>query len=117
MSHVTDYKSNKELLTVLNMHIVNPIPAYDMHGYLIPPNLYRSHLAGAVVELHFELTHWLMKGRNGEVSCDTYAADIVVIRVLVLPKPMLVTPRKRKVFDKLDPFASPSPRKKAHTAF
>ena len=58
-----------------------------------------------------------MEGRNGEVSCDTYAADIVVIRVLVPPKPMLVTPRKRKAFDKLDPFASPSPQKKAHTAF
>ena len=102
---------------MLNMHIVNPIPAYDMHRYLIPPNLYRSHLAGAIIELHFELTHWLMKGRNGEVSCDTYAADIVVICVLILLKPTLVTPRKRKVFDKLDPFASPSPQKKARTAF
>ena len=105
--------AHEEISTMLTTHVVNPIPAYDMHGYLIPPNMYHNHLAGAIVELHFELTHWSMKGRNGEASCDTYAADIIAIHVLILPKPTLVTPRKRKVFDKLDPFASPSPRKKA----
>lgn len=109
---VTTDAAREELLTMLQTHSVNPVPAYDMHGYLIDPLSYRNRLAGAIVELHFELSHWSMKGRAGEASCDTYAADIVVIRVLVPPRPTLVTPRKRKVFDKLDPFASPSPRKK-----
>jgi hypothetical protein len=98
---------------MLDTYSVNPIPAYDMHGHLIHPLSYRSRLSGAVVELHFELSHWSMRGRNGEPSCDTFAADMVAIRVLVPPKPTLVTPRKRKVYDKMDPFASPSPSKKA----
>ena len=98
---------------MVETHSVNPVPAYDMHGILIPPTLYRNRLSGATVELHFEVTHWAMKGRNGKASSDTYVADIVAIRVLVPPKPTLVTPRKRKIYDRMDPFASPSPRKKA----
>jgi hypothetical protein len=46
-------------------------------------------------------------------ACDTYAADMVAIHVLVLPKPTLVTPCKHKVYDKMDQFASLSPSKKA----
>jgi len=111
---VTTDAACEELVTMFQTHSVNPIPAYNMHGYLIHPLSYRKQLAGATVELHFELSHWSMKGRNGEASCDTYAADIVAICVLAPPKPILVTLCKCKVFDKLDPFASPSPCKKAH---
>lgn len=110
---VTTDAAREELATMFQTHSVNPVPAYDMHGLLIHLLSYRNRLAGATVELHFEVSHWSMKGRTGEPSCDIYAADMVAIRVLVPPKPILVTPRKRKVFDKLDPFASPSPRKKA----
>ena len=98
---------------MLNTHSINPIPAYDMHGHLIHPLSYCNQLAGAIVEFHFELSHWSMKGQNGELSCDTYAADIVAIHILVPLKPTLVTPHKCKVYDKMDPFASPSPYKKA----
>jgi hypothetical protein len=111
---ITTDAAHEELAIMFQTHSVNPVPAYNMHGHLIHPLSYRNRLAGAIVELHIELSHWSMKGRTGEPSCDTYAADIVAIHVLVPPKPILVTPRKWKVFDKLDPFASPSSHKMAH---
>jgi hypothetical protein len=104
-----------ELQAMVDSHQINPIPAYDMHGHLIHPMFYRNRLLGAVVELHFELTHWSMKGKNDEPGCDTYTADVVAIRVLVPPKPTLVTPRKRKVYHRMDPLESPSPAKKRRT--
>jgi hypothetical protein len=110
---ITTDAAHEELVNMLNTHSVNPIPAYDMHGHLIHPLSYHSQLSGAVIELYFELSHWSMRGQNGEPSCDTFAADMVAIHVLVLPKPTLVTLHKCKVYDKMDPFASPSPSKKA----
>ncbi|KAG6824516.1 hypothetical protein H0H92_006634 [Tricholoma furcatifolium] len=101
-----------ELASMTDTHCVNPIPAYDMHRYIIHPTFYRTCLVGAIVELNFELTHWAMKSRNSEAACDTYTADIVAVHVLVPPKPTVITPRKRKVFHKMDPLSSPSPIKK-----
>ena len=99
-------------MKMLTMHSINPVPVYDMHGHLVSPNFYRNRLVGAIVELHFELTHWAVKGWNDSASCDTYTADVIAIHVLVPPKPVNVTPRKQKIYDKMDPFASPSPHKK-----
>ncbi|KIL54711.1 hypothetical protein M378DRAFT_18628 [Amanita muscaria Koide BX008] len=91
-------------------HKVVAVPAYDMHGHLIHPSFYRSRLVGAVVELGFELTHWSMKAKGEEEACDTFAADLVTLRVIVPPKPVRVTPRKRRVVHKLDPLEAPTTR-------
>lgn len=79
-----------------------------MHGDLIDPHFYRSRLCGAIVEMHFELTHWSMRGRNEESGRDTYTADVSALRVLVPPKAISVTPKKRKAVAKMDPMESPS---------
>lgn len=85
-----------------------------MHGGLIDPHFYRSRLSGALVEMHFELTHWSMRGKNDEAGRDTYTADVVALCVLVPPKPVVVTPKKRKPLANIDPMESPT--KKTRTA-
>ena len=89
-------------------HVV-PIPAYDMHGELIHPSFYRRRLEGALVAVHFTLTHWAIK--SGTVGSDVYTSDIVNIRVLAPPKPNLVTLRKCGKVPAFDPM-SPVPAEK-----
>ncbi|KAI0054548.1 hypothetical protein BV25DRAFT_648934 [Artomyces pyxidatus] len=102
-----------ELKEMKDTYDVIPIPAYDMYGDLISPKLYRIRLEGALVEVHFNLTHWSIGGRRGSATpaADTYTADLVSMRVIVPPKPRPVTPRKRKV-SSMDPMAAASPTKK-----
>ncbi|KAF9241615.1 hypothetical protein BU15DRAFT_31872, partial [Melanogaster broomeanus] len=57
-------------------HRAVPLPAYDIHDQLIPPTSYRQQLQGALVEIHFDLSHSAFKGK------DTYTADIHSIRVI-----------------------------------
>ena len=99
---------------MVDTHRVNYLEAYDMHGRLIEPSRYRSHLQGAIVQVHFTLTHWSIGERKrGEVlmpACDTFAADIYSMRVLIPPQNHgPVTPRKRKFYksDPMTPDISP----------
>jgi hypothetical protein len=96
--------AEEELKAMVNSHHVNYLEAYNMHGWLIEPRSYQKYLRGALVQIHFMLTHWSIGGKPPKPSCDTFAADIYSIRVLVPPVSygQLVTPRKRK-FLKTDP--------------
>ena len=67
-----------------------------MQGHLIAPFQYCSHLEGAVVELHFELSHWSIGGKETEPSSDTYVADVTQIQILIPFKPQVVMPTKCK---------------------
>jgi hypothetical protein len=97
---------------MLTTHHVNYIEAYDMHGRLIHPNDYRKHLQGAVVQMHFTLTHWSIGAKSTGSACDTFVADIFSVRVLIPPQAYgPVTPRKRR-FYKTDPITPDiSPKK------
>ena len=106
-------QAEEELKAMVKSHHVNYLEAYDMHGRLIEPRSYRKYLQGALVQIHFTLTHWSISGRPPKPSCDTFAADIYSIRVLVPPVSygQPVTPRKRK-FLKTDPLTPDiSPKK------
>jgi hypothetical protein len=105
---VAQEAAKQALKMIVDTHRVVPIPAYDMQGHLIAPIQYRSRLEGAVVELHFELSHWSIGGKETEPSSDTYVADVTQIRVLVPPKPRVVTPTKRKVLRRIDLLESPT---------
>lgn len=96
---------------------VNPLPAYDMHGHLIEPNFYQRRLEGALVEVHFTLTHWSIGKKGTAGGTDIYTGDIEYIRVLAPPKPTLVTPRRRKIFavDPIAPSTPITPTKKCRT--
>lgn len=84
-----------------------------MCGLLTSPPGYRSRLYGAIFEVHFELTHLLMRGKNEneEPGLDTYMAGVSALHVLVPPKPTCVTPTrvtpKRNGLGKLDLMESP----------
>jgi hypothetical protein len=72
-----------------NTHRAAPLAAYDMHDQLIHPTSYRQRLQGALVEIHFELSHSGFKGK------DTYTADIHSIRVVRLPQSTATTQKRR----------------------
>ncbi|TFK80706.1 hypothetical protein K466DRAFT_503415 [Polyporus arcularius HHB13444] len=101
-----------ERMARLGTHKVIPLPAYDMHGDLINPRFYRARLQGALVELHFSLTHWRIGSKKESSKVDVFVAELDYLRVLVPPKPTPVTPRKRKV-SAVDPTPSPSPSKRS----
>lgn len=90
-------------------HDIIPLPAYDVNGKLIRPQDYRHLLAGAVVEVHFTLTHWTIASRRGDPPADTYVADVQYMRVLVPAPPSL--PRKRCI-SLTDPLSSPSKKQR-----
>ena len=86
---------------LVKTHRVNYLQVYDMHGKLVEPSRYCWHLQGALVQVHFTLTHWSIaaKTKNGLImpACDTFSADIYSMRVLSPPKKYgPVTPRKCK---------------------
>ncbi|KIM59159.1 hypothetical protein SCLCIDRAFT_1217936, partial [Scleroderma citrinum Foug A] len=54
----THEETHTELQELSATHCVIPVPAYDVKGNLIKPDTYRHSLEDAIVELHFNLTHW-----------------------------------------------------------
>lgn len=93
-------------------HRVVPLPAYDMHGELIEPKSYVTRLVGALVQVHFTMSHIPI----ATTRTDRFMADIVSVRVLAPPPPKPVTPRKVVAAGKRryqDPFTPDiTPRKK-----
>ena len=67
------------LQKIVYMHHVFPIPAYDSQEHFIPHIQYRKWLEGTVVELHFELNHWSIGGRDNDPNPNTYSADMTQI--------------------------------------
>ena len=56
-----------------------PVPAYNLQNCLISPACYQQELQGALVEIHFTLSHCAFKNK------DTLTADIHTLRVLHVP--------------------------------
>jgi hypothetical protein len=77
-------------------HRVVPLPAYNRVGALIPPDAYRSSLAGATVRVGFTLTHWYFQKRGDSIPSNTFTADIASLRVLIDPT-RSQSPRRRKI--------------------
>ena len=87
-----------------------------MHGKLVEPSRYHQHLQGALVQVHFTLTHCSIatkkKNKLFMPVCNTFSADIYSMRVLSPPKKFgPVTPRKHK-FMNSDPMTPDSTLKK-----
>ncbi|KAI6004662.1 hypothetical protein EDD15DRAFT_2108578, partial [Pisolithus albus] len=78
---LTKEKIRAELLNLKSTHRILPLPAYDLEDRLIRPASYRRVLQGAIVEVHFTLSHWPIAAAKQ----DVYIADIEHIRLLVPP--------------------------------
>jgi hypothetical protein len=74
------------LQSMHDTHRVRPLPAYDLDGDLIPPSQYKAQLEGATVRVYFILRHWSINARQGAQASDAYVADVMSMRVLVLPR-------------------------------
>ncbi|KIK28381.1 hypothetical protein PISMIDRAFT_90711 [Pisolithus microcarpus 441] len=107
---LTRERNRAELLTLKNTYRIVPIPAYDPAGDLLKPSTYRRYLQGALVEIHFTLTHWGIAG----VKRDVYGGEIEKIRVLEPPVGSSSPDRKRKIPLRLE--SDGGPNKKRATA-
>lgn len=72
-------------------HDVNILPAYDVHGDLIPPASYADKLSGATCAIQFRVSHWPISKKTE----DTFVGDIEKIEVLV--EPVVIAAGKRKL--------------------
>ncbi|KIK25255.1 hypothetical protein PISMIDRAFT_9645 [Pisolithus microcarpus 441] len=82
-----------ELLGLKASHCILPLPMYDLAGNLIRPSAYCCSLQGAIVEVHFTLSHWGI----ASAKRDVYGRVIQLICILMPPAPTSVTTRKRKL--------------------
>jgi hypothetical protein len=65
------------------------------------------------VIIRFNLSHHLIRGKDGQRSSDTFSARIVQIRIVRPPSAALpVTPRKKKLLPTDDYFGSFTPTKR-----
>ncbi|KAI6025247.1 hypothetical protein PISMIDRAFT_102069 [Pisolithus microcarpus 441] len=94
---LTKEKNRAELLALKNTHHIVPLPAYDLSNDIIRPASYRRILQGAIVEVHFTLSHWAI----ATAKRDVYGGDIQRIRLLVPPTWSSST-KKRKIPFHLD---------------
>ncbi|KAI5981832.1 hypothetical protein EDD15DRAFT_2182600 [Pisolithus albus] len=94
---LTNEKNRAELLALKSTHRIVPLPAYDFSRNIIRPGAYRRLLQGAVVEVHFTLSHWGI----ATAKRDVYGGNIEKIRLLVLPTSSSSS-KKRKVAFHLD---------------
>jgi hypothetical protein len=112
--------AKEALEAIKKTHRVNYLEAFDASSNLIHPLKYRQNLQGALVQVHFRLTHWAFAERMGVAATDTFVSDIVSMQVLAppsIPKPPSTPKRKFRKTDPLTPditpkkfrnFASPS---------
>ncbi|KAI5982437.1 hypothetical protein EDD15DRAFT_2377846 [Pisolithus albus] len=107
---LTREKNRAELLTLCSTHRILPLPAYDLAGNLIRPAAYRRCLQGAIVKVHFTMSHWAI----AKAKRDVYGGEIQLIRVLVPPTTPTPASKKRKLPQRLDSEVMP-PAKSAKT--
>lgn len=90
---LTRERNRAELLNLKNSHRILLIPAYDLAGDLLKPSTYCRYLQGALVQIHFSLTHWGIAG----IKRDVYGGEIETIRLLEPPLGSSSPDRKRKI--------------------
>ena len=99
---VKSYKAQIERNKLLSTHRPIPLPAYDINGYLIPPDACEKMLAGAIARVIFTMNHRFIENNLEECSSSStncfVAGDVQSIRVLVKPEsqPYQESPKKRK---------------------
>ncbi|KAK6996625.1 hypothetical protein R3P38DRAFT_3221693 [Favolaschia claudopus] len=75
---VKNHEAGIALQSMRNTHVVNELPAYDIHRHLIPPSEHMKALGGAIVRVAISLRHWSIDKQ----AKDVYTADIVSLSVI-----------------------------------
>jgi hypothetical protein len=99
-------EAQEALNDMADTHRVNYIEAYGTDGALILPSMYRKRLQGALVRIHFTLSHWYIHAKvPTKPANDAFAANISLIRVLVPPAITPMSSPKKRKYNKFDPTA------------
>ncbi|KIO11184.1 hypothetical protein M404DRAFT_128063, partial [Pisolithus tinctorius Marx 270] len=64
-------------------HYMSPLPAFDVNGIAIDPVDYHRLLCGAIVQVHFALFHYSIRGDRKSIFL-TAAREIRVLRAPLL---------------------------------
>ncbi|KAI6147931.1 hypothetical protein BKA82DRAFT_163667 [Pisolithus tinctorius] len=67
------------LIWAASTHYISPLPAFDIDGIAIEPVDYHRLLCGAIVQVHFAILHFFIKGDRKSVF-TTAAREICVLR-------------------------------------
>ncbi|KAI5990489.1 hypothetical protein EDD15DRAFT_2198069 [Pisolithus albus] len=106
---LTQERHCAELLTLKSTHHLLPVPAYDLEGNLLKTSTYCRNLQGALVEIHFTLSHWGIAG----VKRDIYRGEIELIQLLEPPPTSSAAVQKRKLPLHLDTDEGPAKKRTA----
>jgi hypothetical protein len=95
---------------LVSTHRPIELPAYDINGNVIHPNLCNTALAGAVARVTFTLNYWFIENNSKDHTANCFVADIKTIRVLINPASQATSPKKRKTARRDPEDGSPSKR-------
>ncbi|KAI6015721.1 hypothetical protein BKA83DRAFT_4546287 [Pisolithus microcarpus] len=90
---LTNERHRAELLALRSSHRMRPLPTYDLDNDLLLPSTYQRYLQGAIVEIHFTLTHWSI----ASAKWDIYGGLIQLVYILVPAVPSSAAGTKRKL--------------------
>lgn len=79
------------LIRAASTHYVSPLPAFDIDGIAVEPVDYHRLLCGAIVQVHFAILHFFIKGDRKSVF-TTAAREMHMLRA---PLRVPVNPLKR----------------------
>ena len=82
--HMQSDEAQEVLVQMQHTHSANYLKASNMHGKLLWPCHYCKYLQEVLVQVHFTLKHWSITKKK-KTPCDTYAANIFLMHVLVPP--------------------------------
>ena len=78
------------LEAIADTHYIRAPPIYDIPGQLVKPHMYFKRFRGALVVVHFNVTHYKWDTKN------TFCMDLAHLHVLITPSPATpVTPRQK----------------------
>ncbi|KAK0190766.1 hypothetical protein F5146DRAFT_1137592 [Armillaria mellea] len=83
--------AKKALKDMKTTHMVDPLPLYDSEDTPVNPKLYHSSLAGATVEVRFNLCHWHIENEDK----DVYSAYIDSMYILPVPGTVVSHPGRK----------------------
>ncbi|KIN95176.1 hypothetical protein M404DRAFT_166465 [Pisolithus tinctorius Marx 270] len=90
LSHALFMVRHLSISTTASTHYVCPLPAFDLKGAPIPPADYCQVLCGAIIQVHFALLHFFIKGDRKSI----FTMSLREMHVLCAPQHGPINPFK-----------------------
>lgn len=92
---------------LVKTHFTKPLPAFDVNGSLIPPNMYVEELRGATVLAGFSIVEYYISGKHN------LCFDIEYMRVLIPGSGEERVTQKRSAVHMTDPLSRSCEKRRA----